>query len=144
GEAVLRDALRRALPDVREDRRQRTRATPAVRLAHGGADRARRPGGRRVELREVPGRPGRTRGGPLRPPDRADGPGPRGRRRAGARLSGAHAGAPSAVRLGPLDELPEGGSRGYTVATEAGPLRIFAVRRDGRVHGYVNRCPHVG
>lgn len=30
------------------------------------------------------------------------------------------------------------------MATEAGPLRIFAVRRDGRVHGYVNRCPHVG
>ena len=42
-------------------------------------------------------------------------------------------------------DLPERGKGvRFTVDTERGPATAFAVRFRGRVHGYVNRCAHVG
>ena len=44
------------------------------------------------------------------------------------------------LRLCAPDELAEGRSRGFVVAGR----RLLAVRRDGYVHVYLNRCPHRG
>jgi len=35
-------------------------------------------------------------------------------------------------------------ARGYTIGGGDWPLRIFVVRVGGKVHGYLNRCPHAG
>jgi len=35
-------------------------------------------------------------------------------------------------------------ARGYTIGGGDWPLRIFVVRAGGKVHGYLNRCPHAG
>lgn len=43
-----------------------------------------------------------------------------------------------------IDELPDPGSRGFTLRTEAGLQDIFLVRRGDQVRAYVNRCPHTG
>jgi len=42
--------------------------------------------------------------------------------------------------LCPSEALSEGCSRGFEYAG----LRVFAVRREGRVYAYQNRCPHRG
>jgi nitrite reductase/ring-hydroxylating ferredoxin subunit len=42
-----------------------------------------------------------------------------------------------------LDDIPDGGSRGFPPAP-GGFTGLFAVRRGGRVFVYVNCCPHVG
>lgn len=42
-----------------------------------------------------------------------------------------------------LDELPDGGSRGFGPAP-GGFTGLFAVRRGERVFVYVNSCPHIG
>ena len=42
-----------------------------------------------------------------------------------------------------LDEIPDGGARGFPAAP-GGFTGLFAVRRGGRVFVYVNSCPHVG
>lgn len=42
-----------------------------------------------------------------------------------------------------LDDIPEGGSRGFGPAP-GGFTGLFAVRREGRVFVYVNCCPHIG
>jgi nitrite reductase/ring-hydroxylating ferredoxin subunit len=42
-----------------------------------------------------------------------------------------------------LDEIPDGGSRGFAPAPGAF-TGLFAVRRGGRVWVYVNSCPHLG
>jgi len=44
------------------------------------------------------------------------------------------------IRLCATTALPEGQSRGFVLQGE----RLLAVRRDGRVHVYLNRCPHRG
>ena len=41
-----------------------------------------------------------------------------------------------------LEEIPDGGSRGFEA--EPGRAGLFAVRRGGRVWVYVNACPHIG
>jgi nitrite reductase/ring-hydroxylating ferredoxin subunit len=41
-----------------------------------------------------------------------------------------------------LEEIPEGQARGFSPA--AGFAGLFAVRRGGQVHVYVNACPHLG
>ncbi len=41
-------------------------------------------------------------------------------------------------------EVPEGGSRGFSVADGDWPLRGLIVRHHGALHAYVNRCPHAG
>jgi nitrite reductase/ring-hydroxylating ferredoxin subunit len=42
-----------------------------------------------------------------------------------------------------LDEIPDGGSRGFGPAP-GGFTGLFAVRTGGQVHVYVNSCPHIG
>lgn len=44
------------------------------------------------------------------------------------------------IRLCAPQELVEGQSRGFAVAGR----QLFAVRRDGQVYVYLNRCPHRG
>lgn len=43
-------------------------------------------------------------------------------------------------RLCAPNEVTEGQSRGFELAGE----KLFAVRKDGRLHAYRNRCPHRG
>jgi nitrite reductase/ring-hydroxylating ferredoxin subunit len=43
-----------------------------------------------------------------------------------------------------LVELPEGGSRGFSVSTANGYLDIFLVHMNGQISAYVNSCPHTG
>jgi nitrite reductase/ring-hydroxylating ferredoxin subunit len=45
--------------------------------------------------------------------------------------------------LGRVDDIPEGGCKGYDPAP-GGFTGLFAVRRDGAVRVYVNSCPHIG
>ncbi len=42
-----------------------------------------------------------------------------------------------------LDDIPDGGARGFPAAPGAF-TGLFAVRRGGQVFAYVNACPHVG
>lgn len=44
------------------------------------------------------------------------------------------------LRLCAPDELAEGQSRGFEVVGE----KLFAVRKDGQLYAYRNRCPHRG
>lgn len=48
-----------------------------------------------------------------------------------------------ALRLCLIDELPDGGARGFD-PHGAGRDTIFVVRRGRVLHGYANRCPHLG
>jgi nitrite reductase/ring-hydroxylating ferredoxin subunit len=41
-------------------------------------------------------------------------------------------------------ELPDSGSRAFSLGGGEWPLRGFVVRRGGQVFGYVNHCPHAG
>jgi nitrite reductase/ring-hydroxylating ferredoxin subunit len=43
-----------------------------------------------------------------------------------------------------LEEIPDGGSRGFTLRLADGPHEIFLVRSVDRVYAYQNRCPHTG
>ncbi|MBN8907159.1 MAG: Rieske 2Fe-2S domain-containing protein [Rhodospirillales bacterium] len=45
--------------------------------------------------------------------------------------------------LGPLAEIPDGGSKGYAPAPGCFS-GLFAVRQGDAVHVYVNSCPHIG
>lgn len=48
-------------------------------------------------------------------------------------------------RLCALDDIPDGGSKGFQLERpERPPLRVFAVRRGQSLYAYVNRCPHIG
>ena len=51
---------------------------------------------------------------------------------------------PAGVRLCPSGELAEGSARNFVLQLRAGRFHGFVVRRDGAVHGYVDRCPHLG
>jgi len=57
-----------------------------------------------------------------------------------ARLSA----TPAGVRLGPLDQVVDGGARNFVLQLRAGRFHGFVVRRGDTVHGYVDRCPHAG
>jgi len=46
-------------------------------------------------------------------------------------------------RLCRIDEIPNDSARGFPPAAP-GFAGLFAVRRDGEVHVYVNSCPHLG
>lgn len=43
-----------------------------------------------------------------------------------------------------LDEIPEGGCRGFTLGAGDWPLRGLLTRVQGAVHAFVNHCPHAG
>lgn len=47
------------------------------------------------------------------------------------------------VRLCMADDVPEGGSRGVDAHGE-GRDTVLLVRRDGRLYGYLDACPHHG
>ena len=92
---VLLDHLRRDLPAVREDRRQRRRPPPALRRAHRVADAEGHDRRHPVELREVPRRARRRGRRPLRPDGRARRP-RGGRSRSSRSLPADASGGPSA------------------------------------------------
>lgn len=46
--------------------------------------------------------------------------------------------------LSRLDEIEDGGARGFSLADGNGEREIFVVRCRDRVYGYVNSCPHIG
>ena len=48
------------------------------------------------------------------------------------------------TRLCKLAELGDPGSKGFTVADSTEPRNVFVVRKDGKVYGYWNSCPHTG
>lgn len=43
-----------------------------------------------------------------------------------------------------LDEIPDGGSKGFDLGPGHDPREIFVVREGRRLHAYVNSCPHLG
>ena len=43
-----------------------------------------------------------------------------------------------------LDAIPDPGSRGFDLDTEAGAVSLFVVRAGGAVIAYENSCPHTG
>ena len=46
--------------------------------------------------------------------------------------------------LATLTDIPDGGTKGFTLGEGDWPLRGLLVRLGDTVHGYVNRCPHAG
>lgn len=51
---------------------------------------------------------------------------------------------PAGVALGALDLVADGAARNFVVQMRAGRFHGFVVRRGSEVHGYVDRCPHLG
>ena len=51
---------------------------------------------------------------------------------------------PPGTRLCALDEIAEPGAKGFSFRLGDRLFAGFVVRRDGRIHGYVDRCPHAG
>jgi len=47
-------------------------------------------------------------------------------------------------KLCTLEELPEGGCRGFSVPTSSGHEDIFLVHKNARIVAYRNSCPHTG
>lgn len=43
-----------------------------------------------------------------------------------------------------LEEIPDGGSKGFDLGPKSDPREIFVVREGRRLHAYVNSCPHLG
>jgi nitrite reductase/ring-hydroxylating ferredoxin subunit len=54
------------------------------------------------------------------------------------------AATPAGVALGPLEIVPDGGARSFVLEMRAGRFHGFVVRAGNAVHGYVDRCPHMG
>jgi nitrite reductase/ring-hydroxylating ferredoxin subunit len=54
------------------------------------------------------------------------------------------AAAAGAAPLCRLDDIPDGGAKGFTVPGIGEAGELFVVRRGERVFAYVNSCPHVG
>ncbi len=51
---------------------------------------------------------------------------------------------PAGVALGTLATIPDGGARNFVLQMRAGRFHGFVVRENETVHGYVDRCPHMG
>ena len=51
---------------------------------------------------------------------------------------------PPDIPLGSLDRIPDGKARNFVLEMRAGHFHGFVVRRGGAVHGYVDRCAHMG
>jgi nitrite reductase/ring-hydroxylating ferredoxin subunit len=49
-----------------------------------------------------------------------------------------------AVTICALSDLPDPGSRAFSIGSGDWPLRGFVVRQGSEVFAYVNRCPHAG
>ncbi len=50
----------------------------------------------------------------------------------------------SGRRLCRADEIVEGAGRGFRFTAGDDIIAVFVVRKDGALHAYRNRCPHVG
>jgi nitrite reductase/ring-hydroxylating ferredoxin subunit len=48
------------------------------------------------------------------------------------------------VPLISLQELPDPGSRGFSLPLQGETLEGFLVKKEGKVFAYRNRCPHLG
>ena len=48
------------------------------------------------------------------------------------------------IRLCALSDIDDPGSHEFSWGEGDWPLPLFVVRRDGKVRGFVNRCPHAG
>jgi nitrite reductase/ring-hydroxylating ferredoxin subunit len=51
---------------------------------------------------------------------------------------------PAGVALGPLSQIADGKARAFVLELRAGRFHGFVVRQGDEVHGYVDRCPHMG
>ena len=51
---------------------------------------------------------------------------------------------PAGVALCALADLPDPGARNFVLEMRAGRFHGFVVRRDGKVTGFVDSCPHMG
>ena len=51
---------------------------------------------------------------------------------------------PAGIRLGPLELIPDGTARNFVLEMRAGRFHGFVVRQGEALHGYVDRCPHMG
>jgi len=60
------------------------------------------------------------------------------------RAAGAVADPKNGVPLCRIGDIPDGGSAGFVVERDGRRLAFMAVRREGEVFVYVNRCPHRG
>ncbi len=43
-----------------------------------------------------------------------------------------------------LEEIPDGGAKGFDLGADYDPREIFLLREGKEVYGYVNSCPHMG
>lgn len=43
-----------------------------------------------------------------------------------------------------LEDIPDGGAKGFELGSADDPVEIFVARRGAEVFGYVNCCPHTG
>ncbi len=50
----------------------------------------------------------------------------------------------SARRLCRVDEVPEGGGRGFRFGSGPDLEALFVVKKDGALYAYANSCPHFG
>ena len=48
------------------------------------------------------------------------------------------------LRLCRVEEVPEGGARGFRFGSGTDFRAVFLVKRQGRLYAYVNHCPHLG
>lgn len=51
---------------------------------------------------------------------------------------------PAGIALGALDQIAQGKARNFVIEMRAGRFHGFVVRTADAVHGYVDRCPHMG
>jgi nitrite reductase/ring-hydroxylating ferredoxin subunit len=50
----------------------------------------------------------------------------------------------ASIPLCELDDIPDGGARGFQYRSETDPFDLFVVRRESRLFAYRNSCPHTG
>lgn len=48
------------------------------------------------------------------------------------------------IKLCHINELEDPGSRGFTLTRYGREFLMFLVKKDGKIYGYENRCPHAG
>lgn len=48
------------------------------------------------------------------------------------------------IKVAPIEELPESGSKGFQLIDGQWLLDFFIVRSDSTYYAYLNQCPHTG
>ncbi|MDH5483971.1 MAG: Rieske (2Fe-2S) protein [Gammaproteobacteria bacterium] len=48
------------------------------------------------------------------------------------------------IKLCHINDIEDPGSKGFELTINQQPLNIFIVKKDDRVFGYINQCPHAG